>query len=557
VHWLRLSLPALGDADAYALVESAVRALGISAPDIQRQISLGRGIPLLLLSAARSGTIGHDSPFAAHLEAWINLTGGHRSSLRLAARLGMRFAMRDLIELLGESEALQTARDALHHGLLLRRDAGHLAFFHPALREQLLASSTPAQRQTESALCAEHFRRLGDLARAAGFWLDARQPKQARQDLCAALQQAMDQDDLNAALSLASRLSDIGPPDSIPGLQARIHHIRALLARHGYANPQARQLAQDLQRCMHGHRGPLDHATLFFNAAFQYLHDSGISHDAARRAAQAMQDQAREPSARLVAHWATANAGFWQGQLHQANPWYERTFEVAATLSRAERARYFPSDALVFASLQWAWGQWMLGHADACRSKLQAITQLVQQPGTRAQDRVICDTIGTRLYELLDDRDARRAAAHRAREQAEAEGYEFWLAFADSYCQLIAAEDGQPIDIQQLYQRHRAVMDNYPVMTPLAWWLAARALKAAGQPDPALSLIDAALGRMQAEGGSIIWCDALWLRADLLDQLQEPRAAESARRLAIAHAEAEGWLGWLRSHHPSVALHRV
>ncbi|GAA4418209.1 AAA family ATPase [Acidovorax lacteus] len=543
-----LRLGPLADADAQALLASLQNAHRWTPEQRRQRVALARGVPLFLMSAPEAQHGGGAPGVAEHCEAWINQLHRHRPALRLAARLGMRFAVRDLVLLLGEDVALAAVREATRQGLLLPRDPGYLAFFHPAIREHLLASCSPEQRMLDSGRCAEYLAAQGDHARAADLWQQAGQQTLARTALLQALQQASACNDLDATVALSEALRELGYPEGQRGVEARIVHIRALLARHGYANPRAHRIADELAHQLRQRSADLDPELGYEVTALQYLRESGRSHRTALLAGQQMLALADAPAARMTAHWAMANAHFWLGDLAQAAPWFAQVLDAGVQLPRVQRQRYFPSDPLVFCCLQWAWAQALLGEYAQARQSIDLAQSLTAEPDASVQDRVILDVFSILLSELLETPERRRGHIEQARTRAESEGFEFWLAFAACYEALQAAEDGRDITADGLAQPYGRVLDNYPSAAPLAWWLAARAMVASGDAVRALPLVEAALDRQRAEGGSILWADTLWLQAQILDTAGQAARAESSRQLALSHARRLGWRGWLKRH---------
>ncbi|MFN3376802.1 MAG: AAA family ATPase, partial [Burkholderiaceae bacterium] len=543
-----LRLGPLADADAQALIASLQNAHRWTPEQRRQRVALARGVPLFLMLAPAPQQDGGAPGVAEHCEAWINQLHRHRPALRLAARLGMRFAVRDLVLLQGEDAALAAVREATRQGLLLPRDPGHLAFFHPAIRDHLLASCSPEQRTADSGRCAEYLAAQGDHARAADLWQQAGQPALARTALLQALQQAVACNDLDATVALSEALRELGYPEGQRGVQVRIVHIRALLARHGYANPRAHRIADELAQQMRQRAVDMDPELGYEVTALQYLRESGRSHRAALLAGQQMLALADTPAARMTAHWAMANAHFWLGDLAQAAPWFAQVLTAGPQLSRAQRQRYFPSDPLAFCCLQWAWAQAVMGEYAQAQQSIDLARSLTAEPDASVQDRVIFDVFSILLSELLETPDRRRQHIAQARARAEAEGFEFWLAFAVCYEALQAAEDGKAFTADALAQPYASVLDNYPSAAPLAWWLAARAMVASRDAVRALPLVEAALDRQRADGGSILWADTLWLQAQILDTAGQAARAESSRQLALSHARRMGWGGWLKRH---------
>jgi tetratricopeptide (TPR) repeat protein len=548
-HRMVHTLQPLSDKDARDLLASLPRQRPQTEEEIHRRIAQGQGIPLFLLPAPAAADEGLLPGVAEHCEAWINQLQHHRPVLRLAARLGLRFALRDLVMLGDEGKALAALGHATRLGLLAPREVGYLAFFHPALRDHLLASCTPAQTAQDSAACARHVAAQGDDARAADLWQQAGDIPKARSALLSALELAADRNDLHAAVSLAQRLRDLGYPPGRPGLRARVLQIRFLLMRHGYAHPLAHRIADELAADLRDSKDALLDAEMGFETtALLYLRESGRSQRAALRIGQQMLSQAPSAAARMTAHWAMANVYFWMGDFAQALPWFEEVLGQGDRLSRSERQRYFPSDPLVFCLLQWSLAQVMLGHETSAQTAFERARGLAAAPDASIQDGVIVDVFGMLLADYGAHASARREHVARALERAQAEGFEFWAAFAGCFHALQSALDGQAVEPAGLFACHQAVEQNYPSAAPLAGWLSARALQAAGEPELAFQLINAALDRMRSDGGSLFWADALWLHAQLLDERSQPERAYASRQLAVAHAQRHQWTGWLQRH---------
>lgn len=539
-----LRLGPLGDADAQALLASLQHAQRWSLEHRRQRVALARGGPLFLLSAPEPQ--GGSMPgVAEHCEAWINQLQRHRPVLRLAARLGMLFTVRDLVLLLGETTALPAVREATRQGLLLPRDPGYLAFFHPTVREHLLASCSPEQRVEDSSRCAEYLAAQGDHARASDLWRQAGRPDSARAALLQALQQATGRGDLDATVALSEALRDLGYPEGLRGLEARIHHIRALLARHGYANLVAHRMTDELLP-LRFRAGAADLQIEYEVTALQYLRDSSRSYRTALLTGQQMLALAATPPARITAQWALANAYFWLGDLAQAAPWFAQVLELGTQIPRMQRQRYLPSDPLVLCCLQWAWAQALLGQQSSAVEAMERAAGLVSEPDASAQDRVILDIFSMPLCDLLGAPGRRRVHIANARERAESEGFDFWLALTACYEALQAAEDGVTTSVKGFPDPYEQVLEHHPSAAPLAWWPAARALLASGEATRALPLVESALDRQRAEGGSILWADTLWLQAQVLDTLGQPARAQASRQLGLSHARRLGWHGWVQ-----------
>lgn len=541
-----LRLGPLGDADAQALLDSLQHAQRWSLEHRRQRVALARGVPLFLLSAPEPQ--GGSMPgVAEHCEAWINQLQCHRPVLRLAARLGMLFTVRDLVLLLGEATALPAVREATRQGLLLPRDLGYLAFFHPTVREHLLASCSPEQRVEDSSRCAEYLAVQGDHARASDLWRQAGRTDLAQAALLQALQQATGRGDLDATVALSEALRGLGYPEGPRGIEARILHIRALLARHGYAHPAAHSMTDELVQ-LRFRAGITDPQIEYEVTALQYLRDSSRSYRAALLTGQQMLALADTPSARITAQWALANAYFWLGDIAQATPWLAQVLELGSQIPRMQRQRYLPSDLLVFCCLQLVWARALLGQQSEAIQAMERAVVLVSESDASVQDRVILDVFSIRLCDLLGATDMRPVHIASARDRAESEGFDFWLALTACYEALQAAEDGVATSVDGFPEPYEKVLEHHPSAAPLALWPAARALLASGDAARALPLVEAALDRQRAEGGSILWADTLWLQAQVLDTLGQPARAQASRQLGLSHARRLGWHGWVDMH---------
>lgn len=545
---VELQLPPLRDAHARQLLASLRRGQPQSAEEIEQRVALARGVPLFLLASPSAAGDGGVPGVAEHCEAWINQLQAHRPLLRLAARLGLHFAVRDLVMLREEGPALDALREATRLGLLLPRDAGHLAFFHPALRDHLLASCTVAQARDDSAECARHMAAQGDHARAADLWQQAGRTDQARAALLQALEQAVASKDLHATLARGQALRMLGYPEGPAGVRARTVHVRALLARHGPDDPLAQALADELIAAAAGVPGGADPWQAWDVAALAYLRDSARDHRVALRAAQALLAVAPSVPARMAAHWAMGNAHFWLGDTAQAAPWLAQAVALADGMDRGTRLRQSPFDPLIPCLAQHAWLLAWGGDAGAAAAAAQRAWALAQDPEASPQDAVLGDLFAAALPAGLPRPLAPGAHAERALARARSEGLALWEVLAQACVALHDAGTAAAPAPSALQAGLARVQERYPSLWPLAGWLGARALAAGGDRSAALLLLNGVLDRMRADGGSLLWADALWLHAELLDATGQPLRADASRQLAIGHARRKGWSGWLLHH---------
>jgi hypothetical protein len=544
-----IELPPLTDEEAMTLLDSLPAAASLTRAQRSSRVAMARGVPLFLLADLSPQNSTASSAFAEYCEALLNRLEAHRPELRLAAVLGVRFSVQDLLTLAGEERAAPALRQALNSGLCVPRDEGHLAFFHPALREYLLSTCTKTLLQDSSVRCAALLASQGEHARSAVLWQQAERVEPARQAWMSAAAQASGHDDLESMLQAYQALRELGYPGGEQGLHARAGHTRALLARYGYAHALAHQIAAELAQCVEQSPRDLDADLMFEALAFHYLKESGQGHVEALRAGERMVQGAQTPSAVFTASWAMANAYFWRGDFALAAPWFEDMRDQGHALDRKQRMRYFPSDPLVFGQLQSAWMTWLSGDRPAFLQAWSEVGYLAQQSQANQQDRTVYHAISILLAEFEGQGQTALDHAAQAVALASAEGFEFWLAFAELYSSIWQSSEGTPVDLMALAKKSQSVLENYDSATPIALWLTARCLAAVGAPDLALATIEGTLQRMQADGGSVCLLDAMWFHAQMLDELGRTDDAAHARERAHAEALQRGWLGWL-AHHP-------
>jgi tetratricopeptide (TPR) repeat protein len=543
-----LDLTPLSDTDAQAILDSLPAAQHLGEAECRRRIAAARGIPLFLLTGAEANPAAQAPAVMEHCEALLNALGPHHAVLRLAALLGMRFAVLDLVRLAGEDPALRALRKASQAGLVVPRDEGHLAFFHPALREYLLATYARPSLQTDAARAAELFQQRADWAHAAQLWQQADRIPEALQAWLAAATAAMDHDDLESALTAYGMIQTLGGLPGEQGFKARAAQVRALLAKHGYANDKAHALADALVADIRACPLALDDDLKFEAIGFHYLRESGMSLARGADAGLQMVAQAHTAAARFIACWAMANAHFWVGDFAVAAPWFEQMVQQGQELPRSQRMRFFPSDPMVFGGLQRAWMFALLGDQALFQTSWQMAESFALGPGAGLQDQVIFYLLSTLLAEGQGDVQAAQRHCQQAAELARREGFELWAAFANLYEAVYAASNGRAVDLVSLGKDCDSVLQNYDAATPVALWLTARCLHRLHEPNWALATIDAALERMAADGGSVIMPDAWCLKSDLHAQLDQPEPARECLARASAYAQQRGWQGWLLRH---------
>ncbi|WP_460509360.1 AAA family ATPase [Hydrogenophaga soli] len=543
-----VELGPLADADAAALLDSMPLAESMTGEERQRRIAMARGIPLFLMTGGDARQGGQSPGFVEHCEAMLNRLGQHQPVLRTAALLGMRFAVQDMVNLAGEDKTVSALRLATQTGLLVMRDEGYLAFFHPALREYLMVTYVRPALQADSARVAEMLQERGEWSRAALLWQQAHRPPQALTAWRCAVNAATAHDDLESALTAHQAIRDLGGLPGVDGLQVRAAHVRALLAKHGYAHARAHALADELVGLIEASPQVSDAELKFEAAAFHYLRESGRSHAAALIAGERMVREATTASAQFTASWSMANAHFWRGEFVLAAPWFDRMVQSGAALPRTQRLRFFPSDPMVFGLMQRAWMCSLAGeHAVVHESWTQA-AKLIEDVASSVQDKAIYHTLSLILSEAQGDFQAVAHHVQQALLFAQVEGFELWFAFASLYDAQLAAAKGKPVDLMALGAQSEPVLENYESATPIALWLTARCLEALGETELALGTINVALDRMSADGGSVVMADAWWLKASLQTQANQEAEAAQSREAARKLAQDRGWHGWLQRH---------
>ncbi|XAH24415.1 AAA family ATPase [Xylophilus sp. GW821-FHT01B05] len=222
-----LALPRLRTAALLPLDDHAARAVLDSLPGTaaltpaQRRgrIASARGIPLYLLADAVVQSQGsHFSEFCGALFAGLEQA---QPAMLAAAALGMLFSMEDLASLCGRERAQQAVARATAAGLIVARGPEHAAFFHARLRCRLL-DAAPRDALVSYATEAAALRARQQLhAQAAALLELAGEPQLACRAWLDAAQQALEQDDVDAASSHCAQMARLGLPNGADGMRAR------------------------------------------------------------------------------------------------------------------------------------------------------------------------------------------------------------------------------------------------------------------------------------------------------------------------------------------------
>jgi len=214
-----LALPPLDDHAARAILDSLPGTMALEPAQRRGRIASARGIPLYLLADAVSPRQG--SHFAEYCGALFAGLEQAQPAMLGAAVLGMLFSVEDLGLLCGPENAQQAVRHAIQAGLLVARGPGHAAFFHARLRSQLL-DAAPRDLLVHHAAAAAALRaRQGQPAQAAALLEQAGDVPAARRAWCEAAEQALAEDDIDAACSHCSQMARLGLALGAEGERAR------------------------------------------------------------------------------------------------------------------------------------------------------------------------------------------------------------------------------------------------------------------------------------------------------------------------------------------------
>ncbi|MGZ6143486.1 MAG: ATP-binding protein, partial [Myxococcales bacterium] len=215
----------LGPLTPKASAKLARQALGEEAPQaaIERIVSMGAGNPLHLEELIRATAEGREGPpqtvlvmLHARLE---QLDPQARQVLRAASVFGQRFWAGGISALLREERVREWLAVLVEQEVIMRRETsrfpgdGEYAFRHALVREAAYAMLTEADRalghklarewleqhgESEALVLAEHCERGGEPLRAVAYWRRA-------------AEQALEGDDIEAALQRARRALDCSP----------------------------------------------------------------------------------------------------------------------------------------------------------------------------------------------------------------------------------------------------------------------------------------------------------------------------------------------------------
>lgn len=536
-----LALAPLDDAAAQAIVQSLPDAATLTPQALRSRIANARGLPLYLLA----GSLQPDSAshFNEFCRALLNRMGPLREGMEAAAVLGMLFSLDDLAHICGQELAERAFARALETGLILSRGRGQAAFFHARLREHLL-SITPAELLRQHArAAAARTAGQGLHARAAALWEQGGQPDAAAAAWLQAARHAFAEDDICAACDSYARLAALGYLPGVAGIEARILHARALIARHGYGSGEAHALVVELGRM--ALPPMLDPVIRFDLQMLAYLGSSSQGEADGLDYARRLEASAHSPVQRFAAAWANGNTLFWLGRFAEARVCLEANLALADELDLSERMAHFSSDLVVFARAELAWLLWFVGETAAAEAMVDAAVRTAHASATR-QDLCIAQCFRALMAWCRRDQATLAAAAESAWLLADAEGLQFWCGVSGMLVVLAQAHAGMPVDFEAVAAGMAAMQSGYRAAATTEAWFVIDALVACGRHADALAMVEQALAAIDLSEHRYCRMELWRLKSVALAALG--RAGESAQALdrAVAAGAAAGARGWLQ-----------
>ena len=533
-------LAPLDDAAAQAIVQSLPDAAGLTPQALRSRVAHARGLPLYLLA----GSVHPDSAshFNEFCRALLNRLGAEREGMAAAAVLGMLFSVDDLAALCGQDLAERAFARALETGLVVSRGRGQAAFFHARLREYLLSTSPREALQGYARAAAVRAAGHGRHARAAALWEQGGAPEAAAVAWFQAARHAFAEDDICAACDSYARLAALGYLPDVAGIEARVLHARALIARHGYGSGEAHALVVELGRL--ALPATLDPVIRFDLQMLAYLGSSSQGEADGLDYARRLQASAHSPVQRFAAAWANGNTLFWLGRFAEARVCLEANLALAGELNLSERMAHFSSDLAVFARGELAWLLWFVGETAAAEAMVESAAQAARASATR-QDLCIAQCFRALVAWCRRDQATLAAAAESAWVLADAEGLQFWRGVAGMLVVLAQAHAGMPVDFEAVAAGMAAMQSGYRAAATTEAWFVIDALVTCGRHAEALATVEQTLAVIDLSEHRYCRMELWRLKSVALAALGRPGEAAQALEQAVALGEAAGARGWL------------
>lgn len=539
----RLNLEPLSPAEARRLWRHAHTE--DDAPEETDWVAAAQGCPLWILA---DSTPEHASMLASHWQSRINAMGELRSIMDLAAWLGQTWSHADLQNLGASSDQMtQALQLAAGLDLITTQHRSESAFNHPSVREFLIETQSADTRRECASRVALLRQQQDNWAAAAALWVQIGEKSPARTCWQAAAGIAMNRGDHHAASQHFDALREIAYVEDARdpiGLRMRLAHGLASLVARGYGAPIIHTLAQELPHVLTAieHQTAPDWDDIAFGSTFlQYMSSSSNGLDGLVFSAQLRRD-ARTPAQHLVAAFAEGNTRFWRGEHDLAEPWLQRAVAWSATVPLDQRCALFVTDPLVFSGALLCWLHALAGTEPPTPSAYA--DDGADLPS--AQDRCIHHCL--HAFRAYTRQDVARLQHHaeEAFAAASMHRYALWTGIAQLQRQLAAAMQGRAPDWTVVEEASAAVGQGYAAGLPTGQWMVADMLRLSGQADHALALCDQWLARAPQQEHQHCTMDIHRIRAQSLEALDQPEAAQQAWRRARAVGEQGRRWGWLR-----------
>ncbi len=499
------------DESATARLAEAVADETLDADARARVFRQTEGHPLFIVEAGRMGTgsAGYSSGAALppRVQAvvaarLVQLSPGARDAAELAAVIGRDFDFRVLAHASDlEEGALVRAVDELWRRQIVRaRGNDRWDFSHDRIREVAYAGVGPARsrllhrrvaqalEQTESAdrasaSIAMHFEQAGHHARAIHYFERAA----AVATRLSANEEAIRC--LDRGLALLDRLPE-GPDRAERELALRGALSGPLTAARGYAAAESEVNLERVAALEAEARGDVPVRWIWALWTMRFvLGDHPAARSLAERAlAHAQQDE----SCRCEAHHALAGSLATMGELDAA----ARHFEIAVGAYDESRPRQstLGTDLGVFARAWSSHPLWLLGRFEESAAQVEAAIALADRldhPFSRA----LAHAYAALAYQLRRDLDKVRASAGIALDLCRQYGFAYYGEWALIFLGWVACREGRHGEAVSSIEAGIEGLDQQRALARRPYYLSllAEAHGAAGRPERAVSLLDAAI----------------------------------------------------------------
>jgi class 3 adenylate cyclase/predicted ATPase len=554
-HVRRITLGALGEQAAQAMVRNLQGNQTLAADVIRRLVAHTDGVPLfleestlLVLSQEGYDQDGIPASLQDLLMARLDRLGAAKELAQYAATIGHEFshALLRAVALYDEPRLLANVDQLMGAGLVRRHEdtgAPHYSFKHALIRDTAYRSLLTRTRKlihrciadafvekfpdigrNQPELVAHHYTEAGQTQQAVDYWQKA------------GLRSAERYESSEVIAHLKKGLQLLATLPNTPGRLRQELELQAvlagrLIATQGYGAAgvetvyqRALELARELRDTPR---------SLQMTLGLQSFHFTRSNFQMAHRLADeclALARQVSDPARVLNVHWVLGEIFFHQGDhaLCEAH--------LSECMNNYQKSYHRPrmlQDPAVMSLSYCSWTHWMLGFPERA---LETVTRAIDLAEELAHpfSKSVAYSFAAGLHLFRGEFTAARRLAERAIELCTEHGFPVWLAFCTVVQGRARVEDGDVSAGIEDMERGIALWEGSGsvVTTPYYKTLLAEGYAAAGQPELGLKQLEEALSMVDRTGERYYEAEICRVRGELLLQ---------ARGAQHAQADAEAY----------------